>query len=335
MIGKMSSDLVPRPSMVDDEQLAIGHSHNGQPSLMTFYVKVLELLEILVDVIENASLLSQGLEYFTSRDPYHVLFGGSNIDVFVETLKLDQSMTAWAWSLPEHLNVGNLNSVAQGENLIFRRQAHVLRSIYLHTRILLFRPILFCFCLGPAKQSQTISNSRADSWVNSQDSDLLPDHLALACAKLALRAAHDAIDHIYSHLDKMNVAGPVAQWWFCLLFTYSAATVLQAARLRALPSLDEHNRHDNQSAWDHALEIIHAFDPLSPHAERCAFALETISDRVGQAITPAKVTAAAASDVVDPDLATAATSATTGAGASTDDFDLSDIGWLMSAPTDL
>ncbi len=109
----------------------------------------------------------------------------------------------------------------------------------------------------------------------------LPQHLALACSNLCLRAAHDAIHLIYSNLDRENIIGPVPQWWNCILFTYSAATVLQAARLRPMASAS----YNIDTSWNHALEIIHSFEQLSPIVQRCVVALEFLADKITEMTT--------------------------------------------------
>ena len=104
----------------------------------------------------------------------------------------------------------------------------------------------------------------------------LPQHLALACSNLCLRAAHDAIHLIYYNLDRENITGPVPQWWNCVLFTYSAATVLQAARLRPVGSPS----YNIDTSWNQALEIIQSFEPLSPLVQRCVLALKILADKI-------------------------------------------------------
>jgi hypothetical protein len=130
----------------------------------------------------------------------------------------------------------------------------------------------------------------------------LPQHLALACSNLCLRAAHDAIHLIYSNLDRENITGPVPQWWNCILFTYSAATVLQAARLRPMGI----SSYNIDTSWNHALEIIRSFEPLSPLVQRCVVALEILADKITETTHghdhghPSTSTAVASSSTLHP-----------------------------------
>lgn len=253
----------------------------GQPSdcppVIAFYIKTLEVFEIMAKVMQNSASLNRGIGTSTSRDQYQLLFGDSNINHLTETLQLDQSLMIWASSLPHHLRPDSFSprSPTPKYNPIFHRQANVLRSRYLHTRILLFRPILSRFCLA---QPDTAYHSSSSSSAQNMEHESLPQHLALACSNLCLRAAHDAIYLLYSNLDRENITGPVPQWWNCILFTYSAATVLQAARLRPM-SISSYNI---DTSWSHALEIIHSFESLSPIVQRCVVALEFLADKISE-----------------------------------------------------
>lgn len=270
MVDKLVSNSVPLPIFVDDEHMDKGQP-SGCPPVVAFYINTLEVFEIMAKVMQNSASLNRGFETCTSPDQYHLLFGDSDINHLTETLKLDQSLMNWASSLPSHLRADPVTSRHQKYNPIFHRQANVLRSRYIHTRILLFRPILSRFCLAQPDTTYA-SNSSAQN----MEHESLPQHLALACSNLCLRAAHDAIHLIYSHLDRENITGPVPQWWNCILFTYSAATVLQAARLRPM-SISSYNI---DTSWTHALEIIRSFEPLSPLVQRCLLALEILADKI-------------------------------------------------------
>jgi hypothetical protein len=270
MVDKLTSNPVPLPIFVDDEHMARGQP-SGCPSVIAFYIKTLEVFEIMAKVMHNSSSLNRGVGTFTSRDQYHLLFGESNINDLTETLKLDQSLMIWASSLPNHLRPDSIANPNQQYSPIFHRQANVLRSRYLHTRILLFRPILSRFCLTQPDTTYPLSSS-----AQNMEHESLPQHLALACSNLCLRAAHDAIHLIYSNLDRENITGPVPQWWNCILFTYSAATILQAARLRPMAS----SSYNIDTSWNHALEIIRSFEPLSPLVQRCVLALEILADKI-------------------------------------------------------
>lgn len=296
MVDKLASNSVPLPKSVDDE-----HMDRGQPSdhppVIAFYIKTLEVFEIMARVMQNSASLNRGVATFTSRDQYHLLFGDSHINHLTETLKLDQSLMIWASSLPSHLRPDPITGPNQKYNPIFHRQANVLRSRYLHTRILLFRPILSRFCLAQPDTTYTSSSSARDMTHES-----LPQHLALACSNLCLRAAHDAIHLIYCNLDRETITGPVPQWWNCVLFTYSAATVLQAARLRPMGSPN----YNIDTSWNHALEIIHSFDPLSPLVQRCLLALEMLAGKITETTAAdhnhiASTTAAAGPSTLRPD----------------------------------
>lgn len=276
MVDKLGSNPVPLPRYVDDEHMDRGQP-SDQPPVIAFYIKTLELFEIMAKVIQNSAALNRGLGS-SPPEAYHRLFGEAHVQQLTESLKLDQSLMAWSASLPSHIRPASTHPSDHKYNPIFHRQSNVLRARFLHTRILLFRPILARFCLtspdfvNPSSLPQPI-NASADS---------LPQNLAQSCSSLCLEAAHEAISLIYNNLDREHVTGPIPQWWNCILFTYSAATVLQAARLHPT-GLSNHNI---ENSWRHALEILRSFGPLSPLVQRCILALEILADKVTETTSP-------------------------------------------------
>lgn len=59
---------------------------------------------------------------------------------------------------------------------------------------------------------------------------------------------------------------------------YTAATVLLAARLQ--PILNTDINYSMSESWDHAIQVLHAFERLGQSAQRCVAALEILSAKV-------------------------------------------------------
>lgn len=124
---------------------------------------------------------------------------------------------------------------------------------------------------------------------------------------------------------------------------YTAATVLLAARLRPViaEGVTEYSIADS---WNHAIEILKAFQRLGQSAQRCVAALEILSKKVSIESNPADVNQDFNSDFQRA--TTDMTSATTLPDVPFDDyqvgldfgeitFDLTDMSWLTSLPGNL
>jgi hypothetical protein len=143
----------------------------------------------------------------------------------------------------------------------------------LHTRILLYRPIL----------SRLISSAdtNASGMVFPLKNTLL-QRMAVQCAILCVQSAQAAIENIHSQLPTdPGMMGPLPAWWYLVFYVYTAATVLLAARLRSFIT-EEVSRQSIDRSWAHALEVLRRYESCSTSAKRCVVVLEVLFDRVPQ-----------------------------------------------------
>jgi hypothetical protein len=103
--------------------------------------------------------------------------------------------------------------------------ANAIDLRFLHTRILLYRPIL----------SHLISSVNSDSTNMAFPlRNTLLQRMAVQCAILCVQSAQAAIENIHSQLPKdPGLMGPLPAWWYLVFYVYTATTVLLAARLRS------------------------------------------------------------------------------------------------------
>jgi len=348
MIDKSSSKQVPLPMAVDDQFLESGQPAD-QPAVLAFYGSTLESFEILNRAQKISALIEdQDLE---QKDQYRLLFGHSDLANVTSVLEIDQALTNWYRELPPHLQ---LSSPDTGQMSVFKRQAHITRLRYLHCRILIFRPVLSRFCLAQNELSSSISKFH----------DSLPQRMALSCSTLCLRAAHEMIEIIHNNVNNETIAGHIPLWWNMVLYVYTSATVLQAARLH--PAVETSvSDYSTETSWKHAIGALKKLERFGSTAQRSLVALEILADKITEAMAPhgkMEVASGLAAGLPTPAPSMWTNSSTgqtpapfpaptdpedpepgsvhfLGLGDPFDlaefDFDLNDMSWLTSAPVDL
>jgi hypothetical protein len=108
----------------------------------------------------------------------------------------------------------------------------------------------------------------------------LPYRIALQCSVVCVKTAQDAIEHIHSRLPgDPNDIGALAAWWFNVLFIYTAATVLVAARLRSA-IVSEIAEEAIARSWQHAIEILNRYEAFGASAQRVVATLQILYDKV-------------------------------------------------------
>jgi hypothetical protein len=108
----------------------------------------------------------------------------------------------------------------------------------------------------------------------------LPYRIALQCSVVCVKTAQDAIEHIHSRLPAdPNDIGSLAAWWFNVLFIYTAATVLVAARLRSA-IVSEIAEEAIARSWQHAIEILNRYEAFGASAQRVVATLQILYDKV-------------------------------------------------------
>jgi hypothetical protein len=208
---------VPLPSAIDDDFLDTQEEGSavrpdGQPCLMAFYPAQLHFYEIINDILLNM--------YMNSDEQQESVYD------IVTVLRLDNTLISWNKNLasqlqepcPPHLrgsSLQRLGIVNKVRYLAFRisfrnYEAYASNSCsrFLHTRILLFRPILAQFCL-----------QRPDIHPTHTSIESLDELAVIQCSRLCLKHAHQMIELVYTHLDFDTVTGPLPSWWYCVLCT--------------------------------------------------------------------------------------------------------------------
>ncbi|KAH7304669.1 fungal-specific transcription factor domain-containing protein [Stachybotrys elegans] len=256
-----------RPAMISEDLSSTAiHTHrhtysqtdeDNQLPYDEFVTRALELCEISHHAAQR---------YFSSSRRQNVNADGTGIldpspteDRLALILQMEGSLTRWEHSLPAHLKYGS------GEHMrddISTRQATVLRLRFLHSRVLLFRPILARCCLVTEPESPTDSS--------------LTRYLIEQCASESVAAARNMISAIHKHQTHDNRMMPA--WWYRVFYTYTAGMVLAVSTLRR----DLFPRSATQTAWENALALLEAHEPLNGSVRLCKVALQRLMSRIEQ-----------------------------------------------------
>ncbi|KAE8410641.1 fungal-specific transcription factor domain-containing protein [Aspergillus pseudocaelatus] len=260
MISISLATAVPLPleideDFVDTQSEGFSVRPDGHQCRISFYIHQLHFYGIINDILQTF--------YVTGSEQHQ------EADNIVKALRLESSLMAWNRKLPPFLRE---SSPVHEKNICLQRLAIINKVRFLHGRILLFRPIVAQLCLERDKD-----NGLSATWVES-----LARHTVIKGSNLCLKDSHQVIDLIYRYLDRDTVTGPLPSWWYCVLYVYTAATVLLAERLQPVIAVGI-TEYSTDVSWRHAIEILSAYARVGDSAKRCVAVLEALSARIDQA----------------------------------------------------
>ncbi|PVH83482.1 hypothetical protein DL98DRAFT_454524 [Cadophora sp. DSE1049] len=271
MISSVVARAVPLPQISSHHlspPMAAPHldSPDSNASPLTFYVKTLQLYDIISDTLSSTLYAVPGADKNSHGDA-----GTNNIESseIVTVLKMDHDLMVCGRSLPSYLRISSLDSFTSP---VYQRQAVVFRARFLHARILILRPILSRFCLP---QSRPL-------YAGTILDESVGERMSFQCSALCLTAAHDLIGHINTHFRPRGKIGMLPAWWYCIFYIYTASTILLTSRLR--PALEQSSPiYSIADSWSSAIEMLKALCCHGELAERCVAALEILSATISAA----------------------------------------------------
>ena len=278
---------------------------------------------VSLDVVPIERCVSDGC-------PYMTYFGTADPTRFTRLMQLDQQLISWRSSLPTSL-IFDLHTTAAASTPHVTTRVTYLQTHYLHCQILLFRPILARLCLARSGNFATTPN--------------LPRQMALTCSAMCVDAALSTINTSYASFDLRAVGSAVPLWWHTVHYLYSAATVLQAARLCADLDSTTDNAEEIGAAWTKVLEMLSKYEDLRNGSSRAMVALELVKEKVDQVTGPRNFEVnnnnnnnnnnnsarqpSDAAETVLPGISAAL------AATDESEVDISDMSWLITPPSTL
>jgi hypothetical protein len=124
---------------------------------------------------------------------------------------------------------------------------------------------LFCLAHCPSEPSQSVEDS-------------LSAKVMQQCAIVCVQAAQSLISLITEYQSHDGTVGLLPAWWYRVFYTYTAATVLIAARLR--PAM--FSTLDIPRSWNQAMALLQAHANLGQSPQRCAAALQILASKIMQ-----------------------------------------------------
>lgn len=111
---------------------------------------------------------------------------------------------------------------------------------------------------------------------------LLSQRLLLQCAIVCVKVALEAIDIVCAEgSTKVGEMGNVSAWWDCVLYLYTSATILIAARLSPA-ILSEISEDLILEGWRKAMEALERYGSLNPTITRLTATQRLLFEAVPQ-----------------------------------------------------
>ena len=265
-LDRSGASRVPRPLAVDDQ-----HPETVQlpeeRSRLSLYVHSLQLHELMGSAVTIAKEL-ENKHFSNPTNQYSIFFGDSDMSYLTSILALDRSLLASPYQGPRvHA------STSEECNLRVKRQAGIARVGSLHCRILLFRHVLARLC---RVMKPSVGNAGADR--------TLPQHLALSCSTICLQAACETISTFCDNTLFQLGFGHVPTYCNPIYYIYTAATVLQAARLNHAVAMSVGDE-SIQTSWNDAIEFLKAMPDVGTLVQRSVAALELLAYKVSHTLS--------------------------------------------------
>jgi len=180
-------------------------------SWLEFYSESIKLYRILADVVSHIyNETSEQLEQSNKNNSFDL------------TLEIDARISALEAEIPSHLRRGT-QQTSQLQTRI-AQQASVLRTRYIHLRILLYRPVFVRFCSHVCAQE---SRQQMDSLQSDRSSTNISLSISQSLAKACVVQSTKLIDNIYQSLT----CGTSGAWWYSAFYARTAGTVILLAML--------------------------------------------------------------------------------------------------------
>ncbi|KAI7849795.1 fungal-specific transcription factor domain-containing protein [Circinella umbellata] len=257
------------PEAIDDELLTSypdppAKQPEDKPTRMAFFVHTLQLYEIMGDIL--TTLYSTGTRR-TNEEASIVSDEQLRAGNISSVIRLEMALNTWEKALPWFLRLGiytqdSANSPRNRRSMtdnILLRQNNVLRARYLHTCILLYRPVFAHFFA-----------LEESNHVVSQDTGLQRS-VFLQSSITCVSSAQELVEMIHRNIKELLPA-----WWYNMFYLYTSATVLLMARL--FPKIKQAIGEDYLTeSWDKCLSCLSRYQSYSESAKWCFESLSELN----------------------------------------------------------
>ncbi|KAI3572677.1 fungal-specific transcription factor domain-containing protein [Fusarium oxysporum f. sp. albedinis] len=252
-----TTSKVPLPNISDQDistytPVGSDHSDNDVPTA-TFFAQAIKLNHILNRILSHI------------YDPWKEHAASMQIELddvkqYAEqvssTISFDHELNRFETRLPEALRWSTDKSKLHGGNDL-AQQRHVLRSRFLHIRLLLYRPLFVQLCQRMNAQAKTCSGEKPGDF--SRTPSQLYDAFAEKCSTTCIEIAQALIDHI-DNASKITYTG--SPWYSCYYVYHAAIVVILAdGHCSGLHQVNHSNLHESWRACDNFFSRMSEHNP--------------------------------------------------------------------------
>ncbi|PVH91715.1 hypothetical protein DM02DRAFT_576718 [Periconia macrospinosa] len=258
LIGDLGRSL---PEAVDnDDWVSINGEQSNKASIIEFFSEAIKLSQILGRILLNVYRLND-----QRHDKPEGSDGYTSFDVLIE---LDEELSQYANRLPSNLCWTHSNSSLPRDSAgILLRQSHVLHVRFLHSRMLLYRPIFFQFCRRNSRIARLGTPSSSGPAVVTS----LAFHCALTCVQTAVE--------LIGSIEKYSCTAATGAYWYNMFYTRSAAMVVLLGGIS--PSIHESIGNNTWDfSWVSCCNILTRNLPQYPSVKMCLTTLEALHHHV-------------------------------------------------------
>ncbi|OIW35725.1 hypothetical protein CONLIGDRAFT_627758 [Coniochaeta ligniaria NRRL 30616] len=282
------------PSAIDDEFLT---QHPNSPG--TQPLNILSLTECFVQTVRLQDILGQVLAKFYHAAPAERKQTGGHFDMSLRSMTasavadfvhgvsdfqvlydVDNLLTTWHKGLPSHLQAQTYqSSVPTSANInperakLFHRQAVVLETRYLHTRVTMLLPVLSVFLESGLRSGISTPHDNPIQLGIRED-------MLLKVAKLCLSVTQDLVNIITGKAQCSPESLPAP--WYNTFYIHSSAMVFTIGYLCLI-----HVKHVSIATetslvegFERCLTFLRGYQSYSPSAQKCYKILQLIKQDV-------------------------------------------------------
>ncbi|GFF55478.1 hypothetical protein IFM58399_10082 [Aspergillus lentulus] len=253
-LGRTSApSLIPLPNRADAMSTSASYLEGGRHAehLSRELHEIGNQIQLAQTQTRNPLAARLGLPRLYQQDDYHAV-----------AVQLDACLNKWENGLPSDWKLQNLGKVVDRAS---RAERYVLHLRLLHSRIVLYRPMLarlYSLKSHPATiQAQPIPPS-------------LSDRLLRECAGMCVETAQKLTSLIIETLEPNEPMG-LLPWWYRVYYLHIAGTNFLAAMFDA----DLFTTSVSQS-WRDVLSALRAHEHLSMYVQQCIRTFELLSTRI-------------------------------------------------------
>lgn len=228
-----------------------------------FFVESLKYYALISRTL--LTLYNSPAQVDASDDPYSIYFGTGGPKTVGYLAEIDQKLRLWRRALPCQLQ----HCPGAPKSKVYQRQSNALWLRDHYIRILMLRPILSRFC----SQAEVTDVSLQD---------VMPSQLAFQFSVMCIKTALEVIDFLHTTIQITTEDGLediIPAWWYSILYTYTAASVIVVARVNAA-IIDTVSETAILQACRNVIQVLKRFETYGEQAATYSTSVEVLFSQI-------------------------------------------------------